>query len=75
MTPTRPRLSVGVALRCHVRAAAPDDCWVIVPHVGCSHQHSRFVLAVFADQPVKLEGQLGARPGIGAGIIKAATPD
>ena len=37
-----------VALRCHVKGDAPDGCWVIVPHVGCSHQHSRFVLSIFA---------------------------
>ena len=39
-----------VALRCHVKSSAPEDMWVVVPHVGCSHQHSRFVLSVFADQ-------------------------
>ena len=49
-----------VALRCHIKSSGSnsDDCWVIVPHVGCSHQHSKYVLAVFADQPVELLGEL-----------------
>eukprot|EP00965_Chrysotila_dentata_P202376 6181090-Pleurochrysis_carterae.AAC.6 len=47
-----------ITLRCAVKSAAPDDMWVVVPHVGCSHQHSQYTLAVFADQPVSLEGQL-----------------
>jgi len=47
-----------VALRCHVKSSAPEDMWVVVPHVGCSHQHSRFVLSVFADQEVSIEGEL-----------------
>ena len=47
-----------VALRCHVKASGPDDTWIVVPHVGCSHQHSTFVLAVFADKPVELLGEL-----------------
>ena len=47
-----------VAMRCHVKSGAPEDAWVVVPHVGCSHQHSRFVLAVFADKEVKIEQSL-----------------
>ena len=47
-----------VNLRCHIKGAAPEDAWVVVPHVGCSHQHSRFVLAVFADREVKIEQEL-----------------
>lgn len=49
-----------VTLRCHVKSANEDERWVIVPHVGCSHQHSRYVLAIFADQPVELERELDA---------------
>lgn len=49
-----------VALRCHIRSKSQDDMWVIVPHVGCSHQHSRYVLSVFADQEVALEGELAS---------------
>ena len=47
-----------VAMHCHVKACGPEQCWVIIPHVGCSHQHSRFVLSVFADREVSLEGEL-----------------
>ena len=47
-----------VALRCHVKTAPEDGAWVIVPHVGVSHQHSRFVLAVFADREIQLCGEL-----------------
>jgi len=47
-----------VALRCHVKTATPEDAWVVVPHVGCSHQHSRFVLTVFADREVSIETML-----------------
>ena len=47
-----------VALRCHVRAATTGDAWVIVPHVGCAHQHTRFVLSVFSDKEVTLETML-----------------
>ena len=39
-------------------AYGDDEYWVVVPHVGCSHQHSRYVLAVFADKEVTLEGEL-----------------
>ena len=47
-------------MRCHVKSASPGDAWVVVPHVGCAHQHSRFVLSVFADKEVTLEGELQA---------------
>ena len=47
-----------VVLRCHVRQSTLEDAWIVVPHVGCSHQHARFVLTAFADQPVSLEQML-----------------
>ena len=47
-----------VVLRCHVRQSTLEDAWIVVPHVGCSHQHARFVLSAFADQPVSLEQML-----------------
>lgn len=47
-----------ITMRCKVKGGAPGDSWVIVPHVGCSHQHSRYVLAVFSDKPVMLEPEL-----------------
>ena len=49
-----------IMMRCRVNEGAPEDSWVVVPHVGCSHQHSRYVLAVFADKPVSLEPELQA---------------
>jgi len=45
-------------MRCHVKSANAEQAWVIVPHVGCSHQHSKFVLSVFADREVALDGEL-----------------
>ena len=47
-----------VTMRCTVKSAEPHASWVIVPHVGCSHQHAKFVLSVFADREVSLEEQL-----------------
>lgn len=47
-----------IMMRCKVKEGAPSDSWVVVPHVGCSHQHSRYVLAVFSDKPVTLEPEL-----------------
>ena len=43
-------------MRCHVKSATEGQAWVIVPHVGCSHQHSKFVLSVFADREISLDG-------------------
>lgn len=45
-------------MRCHVKSSNAQQAWVIVPHVGCSHQHSKFVLSVFADREVSLDGEL-----------------
>lgn len=51
-----------VSMRCHVKndakTAAPENAWVVVPHVGCSHLHSRYVLSVFSDKEVSIEGEL-----------------
>jgi len=49
-----------IMMRCKIKAGSPNDSWVVVPHVGCSHQHSRYVLAVFSDKPVSFEPQLEA---------------
>ena len=45
-------------MRCHVKSANAEQAWVIVPHVGCSHQHSKFILSVFADREISLDGEL-----------------
>jgi hypothetical protein len=47
-----------VVLRCHVRQSTLENAWIVVPHVGCSHQHASFVLSAFADQPVSIEQML-----------------
>mmetsp|Transcript_8106 Transcript_8106/g.20105 ORF Transcript_8106/g.20105 Transcript_8106/m.20105 type:complete len:1749 (-) Transcript_8106:113-5359(-) len=47
-----------VVMRCTIRSCGPESAWVIVPHVGCQHQHSQFALTVFADQQVSIEGEL-----------------
>ena len=56
--PNRTVMTREVVLRCHVRQSTLEDAWIVVPHVGCSHQHARFVLSAFADQPVSLEQML-----------------
>jgi len=55
-----------VTMRCHVKSANAEQAWVIVPHVGCSHQHSKFVLSVFADREVALDGELQVRVRVGS---------
>jgi hypothetical protein len=47
-----------IVMRCFVNRAKADGTWVVVPHLGCSHQHSKFALTVFADQPVAIEDEL-----------------
>ena len=53
-------------MRCHVKSANAEQAWVIVPHVGCSHQHSKFVLSVFADREVALGGEPQVRVRVGS---------
>jgi len=49
-----------ICMRATIKSAAPEDMWIVVPHVGCSHQHSKFTLSIFADAPVTIEGELHA---------------
>ena len=50
-----------IVMRCKMKGGAPDDSWIVIPHLGCSHQHSRYVLAVFADKPISLQPELQPR--------------